>query len=127
MGDSQEQPDVDPRLFARLAADPLAAHLGITLEQVRPGYARASMTVAAGREVTGWDVDPAAREAAVARGVRIGRQLSGVVVLAVPLPAMGTGLDGLDVALDATVTDLGSVKTPVRAALAGLGGWYVGG
>jgi acyl-CoA thioesterase len=47
MGDSQEQPDVDPQLFARLAADPLAAHLGITLEQVRPGYARASMTVAA--------------------------------------------------------------------------------
>jgi acyl-CoA thioesterase len=32
-------------LFARLAADPLAAHLGITLEQVRPGYARATMTV----------------------------------------------------------------------------------
>src|SRR5947208_4257206 len=46
MGDSQEQPDVDPRLFARLAADRRAAHLGITLEQVRPGYARASMTVA---------------------------------------------------------------------------------
>src|ERR1700712_1766529 len=46
MGDSEQQPDVDPRLFARLAADPLAAHLGITLEQVRPGYARASMTVA---------------------------------------------------------------------------------
>src|SRR3954469_17847370 len=38
-------PDVDPRLFARLAADPLAGHLGITLEQVRPGYARATMTV----------------------------------------------------------------------------------
>src|SRR3954469_22068590 len=37
-------PDVDPRLFARLAADPLAGHLGITLEQVRPGYARATMT-----------------------------------------------------------------------------------
>ena len=37
--------DVDPGLFARLAADPLAAHLGITLEQVRPGYARAAMTV----------------------------------------------------------------------------------
>src|ERR687893_2837214 len=37
--------DVDPRLFDRLAADPLAAHLGITLEQVRPGYARAGMTV----------------------------------------------------------------------------------
>src|ERR671928_1927815 len=37
--------DVPAELFARLAADPLAAHLGITLEQVRPGYARASMTV----------------------------------------------------------------------------------
>jgi acyl-CoA thioesterase len=38
-------PDVVAPLFAQLAADPLAAHLGITLEQVRPGYARASMTV----------------------------------------------------------------------------------
>ena len=37
--------DVDPALLARLAADPLAVHLGIELEQVRPGYARASMTV----------------------------------------------------------------------------------
>ena len=91
------------------------------------GGSLAAALVAAGREVTGWDVDPAAREAAAARGVRIGRQLSGVVVLAVPLPAMGAALDGLDVAPDATVTDLGSVKTPVRAALAGLGGRYVGG
>jgi acyl-CoA thioesterase len=40
--------DVDPALFARLAADPLAVHLGIELEQVRPGYARAAMTVAPG-------------------------------------------------------------------------------
>src|SRR3954465_5220234 len=39
------QNDVAAELFARLAADPLAAHLGITLEQVRPGYARAAMTV----------------------------------------------------------------------------------
>jgi len=39
------QHDVPAELFARLAADPLAAHLGITLEQVRPGYARATMTV----------------------------------------------------------------------------------
>jgi acyl-CoA thioesterase len=37
--------DVPAELFARLSADPLAAHLGITLEQVRPGYARAAMTV----------------------------------------------------------------------------------
>src|SRR3712207_4040895 len=37
--------DVPAELFARLAADPLAGLLGITLEQVRPGYARAAMTV----------------------------------------------------------------------------------
>lgn len=40
-----EVPAVAPALFAALAADPLAAHLGIELEEVRPGYARASMTV----------------------------------------------------------------------------------
>ena len=43
---SDPQDDVPAELFARLAADPLAAHLGITLDEVRPGYARASMTVA---------------------------------------------------------------------------------
>ena len=36
---------VGPDLFRALAADPLAAHLGIELEEVRPGYARATMTV----------------------------------------------------------------------------------
>ena len=47
--DGPDQPgDVAPALFARLAADPLAAHLGIALEQVRPGYARAAMTVTPG-------------------------------------------------------------------------------
>lgn len=40
--------DIDPALFAKLAADPLAAHLGIELELVRPGYARAAMTVGPG-------------------------------------------------------------------------------
>jgi acyl-CoA thioesterase len=38
--------DVPAELFARLAADPLAAHLGIMLTDLRPGYARATMTVA---------------------------------------------------------------------------------
>jgi acyl-CoA thioesterase len=42
---ADQQDDVPAELFARLAADPLAAHLGITLEQIRPGYARATMTV----------------------------------------------------------------------------------
>src|ERR687893_2614849 len=36
---------VDAKLLDRLAADPLAAHLGITLDEVRPGYARASMAI----------------------------------------------------------------------------------
>ena len=42
---AEPQDDVPAELFRRLAADPLAAHLGIDLEQVRPGYARAAMTV----------------------------------------------------------------------------------
>jgi prephenate dehydrogenase len=92
------------------------------------GGSLAAALVAAGRPVTGWDVDPGAREAAAARGVRIDREMSGVVVLAVPLPAMGRALEGLAVAPDATVTDLGSVKVPVRDVLgAALGGRYVGG
>src|SRR3569833_2255404 len=36
---------VPPALFTALAADPLAAHLGIEREEGRPGYARATMTV----------------------------------------------------------------------------------
>src|SRR5512144_159264 len=44
MADPQD--DVPAELFARLTADPLAAHLGIALTEVRRGYARATMTVA---------------------------------------------------------------------------------
>ncbi|MFD2091569.1 prephenate dehydrogenase [Blastococcus deserti] len=92
------------------------------------GGSLAAAFVAAGRPVAGWDVDPAARDAAAARGVRITRELSGVVVLAVPLPAMTTALDDLAVAPDATVTDLGSVKRPVMEDLGRLfGGRLVGG
>jgi prephenate dehydrogenase len=92
------------------------------------GGSLAAALVAAGREVTGWDVDPAARDAAAARGVRIAREFTGVVVLAVPLPAMAGALAGLEVDPDATVTDLGSVKAPVLAELGPvLGARYVGG
>jgi len=92
------------------------------------GGSLAAALVAAGRPVAGWDVDPAARDAAAARGVRITRELSGVVVLAVPLPDMATALDELTLAPDATVTDLGSVKRPVFDTLSGpLGGRFVGG
>ena len=48
MADAAGDPDIDAALFARLAADPLADRLGITLEQVRPGYARAVMPVGPG-------------------------------------------------------------------------------
>ncbi|NEM06008.1 prephenate dehydrogenase/arogenate dehydrogenase family protein [Geodermatophilus normandii] len=92
------------------------------------GGSLAAALVAAGREVSGWDVDPAARDAAAARGVRTTRELGGVVVLAVPLPAMADALDGLDVDPAATVTDLGSVKIPVLASVgAALGDRFVGG
>ncbi|MGR7025010.1 prephenate dehydrogenase/arogenate dehydrogenase family protein [Geodermatophilus sp. URMC 62] len=92
------------------------------------GGSLAAALVARGREVRGWDVDPAARAAAAARGVTVTRELAGVVVLAVPLPAMAGALDDLDVDPAATVTDLGSVKAPVLDALgAALGGRLVGG
>jgi prephenate dehydrogenase len=92
------------------------------------GGSLAAALAAQGRDVAGWDVDPAAREAAAERGVRITRELAGIVVLAVPLPAMATALDGLTLDPDATVTDLGSVKTPVMESVgAELGGRFVGG
>jgi prephenate dehydrogenase len=92
------------------------------------GGSLAAALVAAGRPVAGWDVDPAARDAAAARGVTITTELSGVVVLAVPLPAMATALDGLTVDPDATVTDLGSVKAPVFDDIGTrFGGRFVGG
>jgi prephenate dehydrogenase len=92
------------------------------------GGSLAAALVAAGRPVSGWDVDPAAREAAAARGVEITTELGGVVVLAVPLPATAGALEGLSVDPDATITDVGSVKVPVRATLgATLGPRFVGG
>jgi prephenate dehydrogenase len=92
------------------------------------GGSLAAALVAAGRPVSGWDTDPAARNAAAARGVTISRELSGVVVLAVPLPALGSALRGLTVDPDATVTDVGSVKVAVVAELsAAHGDRFVGG
>ena len=92
------------------------------------GGSLAAALAAAGRPVAGWDVDPDARAAAADSGVEITRELGGVVVLAVPLPALQTALDGLTVDPDATVTDLGSVKGPVLASLgAALGSRFVGG
>jgi prephenate dehydrogenase len=92
------------------------------------GGSLAAALAGAGRPVTGWDVDPAARDAAEDRGVRISQELTGVVVLAVPLPVMGSALTGLRIDPGATVTDLGSVKVPVLAELgAAHGDRFVGG
>jgi prephenate dehydrogenase len=92
------------------------------------GGSLAAALAGAGRPVTGWDVDPAARDAAEDQGVRISQELTGVVVLAVPLPVMGSALTGLRIDPGATVTDLGSVKVPVLAELgAAHGDRFVGG
>src|SRR5215213_11041052 len=69
------------------------------------GGSLAAALTAGGRPVAGWDVDPAARDAAAARGVQITQELSGVVVLAVPLPAVATALEERTIDHDATVTD----------------------
>ena len=92
------------------------------------GGSLAAALAAAGRPVTGWDVDEAARDAAAARGVRVSQDVDGVVVLAVPLPALTTALDGLTVGPDATITDIGSIKGPVlRVLRERWGGRFVGG
>jgi prephenate dehydrogenase len=92
------------------------------------GGSLAAALAGAGRAVSGWDVDPAARETAEANGVRVSQELTGVVVLAVPLPVLGTALDGLRIDPGATITDLGSVKVPVLAELgAQYGDRFVGG
>jgi prephenate dehydrogenase len=92
------------------------------------GGSLAAALAAAGRPVSGWDTDAQARDAAAARGVPITRELSGVVVLAVPLPAMAGALDGLTVDPDATITDVGSVKRPVLETVgAAFGSRFVGG
>src|SRR3954454_18009377 len=92
------------------------------------GGSLAAALVAAGREVSGWDVDPAPSAAAATPGGAITQEPAGVVVLAVPLPAMGSALEGLTIDPDATITDLGSVKRPVVAEFeAAFGGRFVGG
>ena len=106
------------------------------------GGSLARLLAERGVDVVATDVAPATREAARAAGLTVADDLAGlcaarpdVVVLAVPLRAVratAAALRDLVAAAggwDPTVTDVGSVKGQVRAAMtdAGLGDRYVGG
>lgn len=90
---------------------------------------------AAGHRVLAWDADPAAREAAAGSGLTVTQDLSDadLVVLAVPLISLMDRLPETLAAVRigdaATITDVGSLKQPVSAAVAGAGlaDRYVGG
>jgi prephenate dehydrogenase len=121
-------PDAASALFARVAV------LGLGLV----GGSLVRLLHARGVGVVGQDVDPATVAAARAAGLTatgaVAEAVDGadLVVLAVPLRAMrATAVEvarAIDTTVDATVTDVGSVKGPVRLAVeaAGLGDRYVG-
>jgi prephenate dehydrogenase len=100
------------------------------------GGSLARLLRARGADVVGFDADPATRAEAAATGLRAADDVAGavaeadLVVLAVPLRAMGAVAAEVAAAApaEATVTDVGSVKGPVRQAVtgAGLGERYVG-
>ncbi|MEU4155971.1 prephenate dehydrogenase/arogenate dehydrogenase family protein [Actinoplanes sp. NPDC026670] len=79
---------------------------------------------AAGHDVVGFDADPATRELARAAGFEVGGSVretvagSVVAALAVPLPILPEVVADLD-GYDGLVTDVTSVKGPVRDLLAG--------
>jgi prephenate dehydrogenase len=115
-----------------VSAAPRVAVLGLGLI----GGSLARLLAARGVEVVGTDASGATRAAAAAAGLRVVDAVADavaraeVVVLAVPLRAMRAVAAEVARHLDAdaTVTDVGSVKAPVRRALedAGLGERYVG-
>ncbi|GIF40634.1 prephenate dehydrogenase [Actinoplanes xinjiangensis] len=78
----------------------------------------------AGHEVVGFDADPATRELAGESGFRVAGSVreavagSAVAALAVPLPILPEVVADLD-GFDGLVTDVTSVKGPVRDLLAG--------
>jgi prephenate dehydrogenase len=114
------------------APDGRVAVLGLGLV----GGSLARLLHARGADAVGYDADPATRAAAAAAGLRVADDVAGavaeadVVVLAVPLRTMGAVAAEVAAAAPpgVTVTDVGSVKGPVRQAVAaaGLGDRYVG-
>ncbi len=89
----------------------------------------------AGHPVQAWDTDPTTRRRAADGGLAVSADLTtaDVIVLAAPMPALTDGLPALLASVrfsdTATITDVGSVKQPVAAAIhaAGLSERYVGG
>jgi prephenate dehydrogenase len=93
------------------------------------GTSIASAAARAGDAVVGWDLDPAIAQRAAARvGFRSASSPQdavegvGIVVVAAPVPAIASLVKlALMHAPDALVTDVGSVKAPVLAEIAGQG------
>lgn len=90
----------------------------------------------AGYPVVAWDADAQTRDqAAAGQGLTVSADLTAadIIVLAVPMPALTDGLRttlaGVELSAAATITDVGSLKQPVAAAIrtAGLAERYVGG
>jgi prephenate dehydrogenase len=125
-------PDRADGVDATGASDGRVVVLGLGLV----GGSLARLLHARGADVVGYDADAATRTAAAAAGLRVADDVAGavaeagVVVLAVPLRAMGAVAAEVAAAAPpgVTVTDVGSVKGPVRQAVAaaGLGERYVG-
>lgn len=100
------------------------------------GGSIALRSVQRGYQVAGYRLDGLEREQALAAGIMVCDSVSDavndadLVVLAVPLPAMGEVTHQVANAIQpsATVIDVGSVKAPVRGAIkaAGLASKYVG-
>lgn len=101
------------------------------------GGSVARTLVTQGRRVTGWDPDPETRALARAAGVEavatleaLGSSGAPLVVVAVPLRAVRSSVERLAAMLpsDTVLTDVASVKGPVREAMrsSGVGDRYVG-
>lgn len=89
----------------------------------------------AGHAVTAWDADEGTREQAAQRGLTVSPDLSDaeLVVLAVPMADLTDGLAptlaAVGISDTATITDVGSLKLPVTAAMrsTGVAERFVGG
>ena len=99
------------------------------------GGSLARLLAAQQHPVTGWDADPATRSAAESAGIPVADSLaalaagSGVIFVAVPLPALDEVLAALaaDVLPGTVISDTTSVKVPPRALAAAHDLTFIGG